>query len=381
MDVKLKLIYYLTNICNNKSVEEERNSVFSQAGKNRSEYIMSSLDNEIEVVSLAIPRNKGYFKRKMFKEKDSNVNYYYPSTLSYFKLQHLFIMIDVLIHLNSNLKKNDIILCYNANIMYVLPIMICKLLKKIKVVYEIEELYSNTNVTTGIRNIVMNITENYMLKYSDAYIIVCEKIKDKIRDENKPILINFGYETKVRNIEKKLSDDENIIIYCGRLDYEGGIEIFLKSLYYIKQNVHVIITGAGPLQEKISDIEIHKNNIKVTYLGFVDDDELNDNLLSAKVCVNPLRLSSAYSNYSFPSKIMMYLSYGCNVVSSQSSGIAPLLDKFENIFVYDEDSSELLAEEIEKALLTPANKKENIDKFSMFFKEQEDELKEFWKSI
>lgn len=371
------MIYYMTNICQDCINLKNRGAKFSAAGINRSNYILDNINADVEVVSLAIPTNKGVFRA--FSETDNRgifkTTYYFPFSLNFAKLKYISIMIDILIRLFSKVKKNDTILCYNANIMYVIPIMICKLLKGTAIIYEIEELYNKSGLLSGIKSTIMKLTENYMLKFSDGYIYVNNYMLNHI-NKSKPSILNVGYMSHMDIAEKKITE-KNIIVYCGRLDDEGGIELFLKSLQYIKMDIKVIITGDGVLRTKVEDFIKNQNLLDIKYLGFVTDEELILILNSATVCVNPLRLENKFSYYSFPSKVLTYLSYGCNVVTSKSIGIMPLLDKFENIFAYTEDSEIIIAETIKKAIIEAFDRSNNILSINMFFNKQNKELQNF----
>jgi glycosyltransferase involved in cell wall biosynthesis len=368
----------MTNIPIPKSRINDRNAFYEEAGIKRSKYILSSIDVNVEVVSLSIPRKKGFFKKKIQKV-DSNIIYFLPTSFNFFKLKYFSIMISILWHLLFNIKKQDVILCYNANVMYVLPAIILKLIKKNKLVYEIEELYSDTGVLKGIRRIIMTVTEAIMLKYADAYIIANETTRKRINN-NRPILLNFGYDTTPKNIKYTFSN-ENIILYSGRLDYERGVELFLDALELINFKAKAIITGSGPLIEYVKQKKITNNNIELQILGFVDNNYLERIMKTATICVNPLRISSHFSHYSFPSKVLLYLSYGSTVVSSKTRGIMPLLGSFPNLHIYEKDSADEIARTIEKALSSQNNKVENIKNINNFLKKQKKELLEFWEKI
>ena len=369
------MVFYLTNILSHDIIIDDRNSIFSQAGKNRSEYLLSTINTKTEVVSLGIPRNKGRFKKRK-QEVNCNLSYYYPTSINVFYMKYLSIMLSILGHLIKRINKGDLLICYNANIMYVLPIIICRAIKKFKLVYEIEELYSNTTITKGLKHRIMNFTENYMLKNADSYIIVSEKMKEKISGD-KLILLNFGYESKNKGDLMFPTSTNNIIVYCGRLDNEGGIRLFMDALNYIKTNIKVIITGSGPFAEDIKNTKFNNANVVLQFLGFVNDETLNSVLTIATVCINPMLLSHEFSDYSFPSKVLLYLSYGANVVSSKSNGILPLLNQFINLFVYEEDNAIALAEKIDEAVSTKTNKKLNIEIAKDFLKRQKKELEFF----
>ncbi|WP_321301855.1 glycosyltransferase [uncultured Sphaerochaeta sp.] len=357
---------------------------FSQAGVQRSRYLIDYIGDNVEIVSLSIPSKKGVFKS--IKVSDNSIynnirSYYYPSSVSKFGLKYITILLSVMFYLLKNLKRNDIIICYNANILYILPVMICRIVKRrrIKIIYEIEELYSKSKILTGFKAFLMKLTESYMLRFSDSYIVVNERICDFL-PQKKNVLINSGY--YINNSVRKIDENnQNIITYCGRLDYEGGIEVLLESLLHLKSRFKLLVTGDGEYRDKVEKFQLIHSSIDIEYLGFVSQSELDSILTKTKVCVNPLRGKCDFSKYSFPSKVLMYLAYGCNVISSESESVRSLVSQFKNLSFYSNDSAIKLAEAIETALSQSIIREENLDLYRKYMKKQGNALYDYFNHI
>jgi len=371
------MIYYLTDVKLDCSELKKRNAVFSEAGTKRSLYIIDTFQEVVEVISLAVPTKKGLFRNAIVQDAKGN-SFYYPASLNYFKLKHLTILLSIACRLIRHLKSGDVVVVYNANIMHVLPLLLCKLIKNVRVIYQIEELYSKSSVLKGIRSRIMAWTERTMLRASDAFIIVCDTMKEYISEE-KPVLLNFGY--FITNKLNHAETEEKVVVYSGRLDYEGGIELFIESLEYVDHEVRAIVTGSGPLEDKIRKTIIMNSLVTFEFLSFVDEDLLAAVLNNASVCVNPLRLNAKFARHSFPSKVLAYLSYGNTVVTSRTPGVLPLLDQFDNIYTYSFDCPKEIAKQINIALSQKVNRERNVAKTKMFFEKQTSELIEFWSSV
>lgn len=355
-----------------------RDSSFSNAGVNRSKHIISTLNDEVEVISLSIPRRFGIFSSKKYSNitnLDFRTIYFYPFCISIPIIKHISILISILMRMIFKVKNGDKIILYNAHIHYVVPLFILRTFKRFDVVYEIEELYHLYDKRRNLKGFVYKIIEKYLLKNANSYILVNEHMTKYIN--NRPYIIDFGYLTEI-DTDSLL--DEKIILYSGRLDVAGGIDLFLESTKYfmsILKQYKVIVTGDGPYKEKVLDFIESNKELHIEYLGLVDEEFYKNILSSVSICVNPRKVNEKISLYSFPSKILTYLSTGSKIVTSCNSEIKKLTYLFENLYCYDIDSPRILAETILDATKVCTDKKSNVKKFKNYFIKQKEKLRRF----
>ncbi|GAH56106.1 unnamed protein product, partial [marine sediment metagenome] len=221
-------------------IQKERNPALSNAGRLRSQYIVKTINKKVTVISLSVPRNKGFFKEK--KEiVDDRVKVIYLRALNILKLKRIFLMIFLLIFMLKYIKEKDKVIVYNVNPQIIFPLLVFKKVKKIFYILQIEELYSSYNYKY-LKGIIYNWIERLSIKYANSYIINNEGIV-KYLPAKRIHIVNRGYKTHLNgnyDISPKIIKELPIVLYSGRLDYDGGIEIFLDSLKYVEKRCKVV---------------------------------------------------------------------------------------------------------------------------------------------
>jgi glycosyltransferase involved in cell wall biosynthesis len=278
----------------------------------------------------------------------------------------------------KHIRKKDKIIVYNADPLIIFPLLIFKKIKKIAYVLQIEELYSSYKYRY-LKGSIYNWSESLGIKYANNYIINNEGIV-KYLPAKRTYIVNRGYKTRLGDnydIFSKTRKEIPIILYSGRLDFEGGIEVFLDSLKYIKKECKVIILGKGPLSNKVACFDDYNDNIVYSYLGFVSRKQFEELLVQAQICINPTRVKEKFSSVSFPSKVLQYLEYGNILISSCISEINNLGDLKEYIYIYYNDSSIELATLINDLIYKTYDKFTIVKKVDKFFYKQDKSLKNF----
>lgn len=115
----------------------------------------------------------------------------------------------------------------------------------------------------------------------------------------------------------------------------------------------------------------HANELNIKFKGFLSEADYDSLLSSAKISINPLRSKCNFSLYSFPSKVLQYLEYGCVVISS---GIdQPELEYYfsDELFSYKNDDARTLSMLIMEINSRNFDKVKIIDKYHVFMKNKE----------
>ncbi|QTC40486.1 glycosyltransferase family 4 protein [Bacillus sp. V3] len=368
------MIYYFTDIVLDEEIMRSREFKNSEAGKLRSLYVANSIDHTIKIVSMGTPEKKGIFKdsEQIVNEK---IDIYYLKGFQFNQILNIFIYFFYLILYLRKLKKNDKVIIYNFIPKQTLPILFMKKIVGFTLIAQVEELYSSKNYSC-LKNKLNQVVEWLAFKICDGFILVNSLIKDK-RIEEKPSIISQGYAFSKKNKPIKITNNESLILYSGRLDYEGGVDIFLDSLKYLEKEVKVIITGKGTFESHIHNLTVPQN-VKVEYKGFVDEDVYEEILTSSTLCINPIRLNSEFSKMSFPSKVLQYLSFGNKVVSSNFGGLNDLPPFLrDSIITYANDDPKELAKAIERALESEIQKEQVAENTWSYFTKQSKKIKSF----
>lgn len=364
----LLMIYYFSHIVNDSDVMDERNAISSEAGRLRTNFIARAINRPVTIVSMGVPVKKGCFARKR-KREDENINLVYLSAFNLFNLKYFYSVICLFVFGLTNFKRKDTIILYNSLPFHIFPIFLLKTIFKLNVILEIEELYSSYQFSIS-KQIIFNLSEHLGIAISDKYLVCNKSITEKL-PSGKECLINAGY--KSNNglaINNSLQNNSKcpIVVYSGRLDYEGGVEVFLDSISFIKTHCKIIITGAGDLQAIIKNFINNNPMVEYEYLGFLNRFEYEVLLTVAKVCINPTRCLTSFGQYSFPSKVYQYLEFGNKVVSSQLTSIKEMNGSLQQfIYYYENDSSIALANTIDLCLANIVLKKDIIDTVNNVF--------------
>ena len=110
---------------------------------------------------------------------------------------------------------------------------------------------------------------------------------EQIRMANKMIMIYNGVEDKVNKSNLKLNWDRNKInlLFVGRLDRQKGLDLFLDVYNKMElDNVHLYVIGTSVL-----DNSLPKNTETVTYLGWVDNKDIDAYYQACDAVIMPSR--------------------------------------------------------------------------------------------
>ena len=137
-------------------------------------------------------------------------------------------------------------------------------------------------------------------------------------------------------IERKKDLGVFTIMYSGSYSEYCGVG---RLISYFKStpdpNVRLCLTGQCSQRELLEEIQ---GDSRISYHGFVSNEQLADLYSAADVFVNIYLPEYSETNGKFPSKILEYLSYLKPVMASRSAGISPEYDNC--LFYFDSDSLE-----------------------------------------
>src|SRR5216110_3660343 len=111
-----------------------------------------------------------------------------------------------------------------------------------------------------------------------------------------------------------------ILCYVGSLNPQDGVDYLLRSLRYLlyglkRSDFHCVIIGTG---DSLQDLRALARKLKldgcVELTGFVSDQELQENLAAADICVDP-DPSSPLNDVSTWIKVMEYMASAKPIVS------------------------------------------------------------------
>ncbi|MBT9257621.1 glycosyltransferase [Phycicoccus sp. MAQZ13P-2] len=136
-----------------------------------------------------------------------------------------------------------------------------------------------------------------------------------------------------------------VVLYAGGLKREYGVEALLQAVALSDDSWQLHLYGGGPMEQECR-VAADKNP-RVVFHGVVDFDSLSRGYADATVLVNPRPLQTDFVQYSFPSKLLEYMTTGTPVVTTHLPTIPSSYDPF---VVYTEDDAASMAATLDSTL-------------------------------
>lgn len=340
----------------------ERIPVISPATTSKMKYIAETLSKNFEtvIVSPGFSIRRGISQQKEIVGKNFKVLYLESKgdgkeNLTFSKI--LYARKQIKKFVRENLNRDD------CGIIYSQPWSLGLLVNELKVkginpVLELEELhYTNTLIPFWKRVIFRNI-EKKAISSARNLILVNDILKKEIKNNS---IVCHGMYRSPDLSQRKTHNREIRLLYSGAIDTERGVFLFLESLglmpNYLTNKIIVNITGyfhgssclffKEKLGEKIG--ELSAKGLDINFKGLLPEKEFENLISDADICISPQLVKNTFSSFSFPSKILSYLSYGKLVVSSSLPCITESpFDTF--LITYKEDDPLQLKEAIIRAI-------------------------------
>ena len=222
-----------------------------------------------------------------------------------------------------------------------------KVKPEIKVCAIIADLPNMSSLSTN-DNVIRKIFISYTAKKSfdsidsiDAFALLTKQMADYMHID-KPYCVIEGISTATSEYESSggmpicnESDDLKTILYTGTLHRKFGIIQLLEAFAMIKKNNYrLVICGAGDSEDEIN--KYAKMDPRIDFKGQLSRNEILKLQKQATVLVNPRQNNEEFTKYSFPSKIMEYLSSGTPVVAYKLDGVP---DEYEKYLFYIENNT------------------------------------------
>lgn len=206
------------------------------------------------------------------------------------------------------------------------------------VVPDLPEFMNTTDKRTLVYRFLKPIETSYILRNInkiDGFVLLTEPMKEalKIKD-NYVVVEGIATDSFDRSVPEK-DHQTKIILYTGTLNRKYGILNLIEAFKRIPQNNYrLILCGTGDSEEIIKE-EALKDS-RIIFKGLLSRREILRLQLEATVLVNPRLNNEEYTKYSFPSKILEYLSSGTPVIAYKLDGIP---DEYDEYIYYVKDDS------------------------------------------
>lgn len=167
---------------------------------------------------------------------------------------------------------------------------------------------------------------------------------------NVPCLIVEGFANPelagVADITRSVSGGLRIA-YAGGINAEYGVKNLVLAFKSIDDpHARLSIYGKGPLDGWVR--EQSKSDTRIIHGGMLAHDALMSQLRQSSILVNPRPSAQGFVRYSFPSKVLEYLTLGVPMVTTKLEGLGA--DYLQFAQVAEEDSVSALATAIQSVV-------------------------------
>ena len=223
-----------------------------------------------------------------------------------------------------------------------------------KLIYDSHELWSDSIHLKGDKQILYKIgrkIEKILIKYAEVVIAVNKSILDVIKKEN-----NIKCTAVVRNIphaiecvtqftKKELGfpDCDSNIIYVGNIERGRGIEVMIKSMGRVHNNIGLVLMGKDSAfkrdMEKLSKTK--KLESRIRFIESVSPNQILSVCKLADVGIAPIENLCKSYYLSLPNKIFEYIHAELPVLVSDFPEMKNIIENYSvgEVFNVDEPSS------------------------------------------
>lgn len=292
--------------------------------------------------------------KKMFWTEKSIGKNNYLRLINVFILKQLSIIFGVFFSILKWKLKNRKEDCYVVFTFVYLPFLISvfpfRLFTKIKFVNFVPDLPSFSFTYSQHKNfLIKKITPVYVFLTNKLtglisyYVFITKYMTDIF--PNKPFTIiegltNFNDKNNV-SIEKSRI---KAIMYSGALFEKYGIKNLIDAFVKIEGDYQLWLFGSGDMVDYIQSLS--QKDKRIMYYGIKPNSEVIIYQKKATLLINPRFSNSEFTKFSFPSKLVEYLSSGTPVITTRLLGIPD--DYNDKFYFIDDESVEGIKNAIEK---------------------------------
>lgn len=323
--------------------EKRRNPPSGQ----KQDYIIETITNlgyKVNYVSFSESFNNKFYRAKKKKLSDKVTFYLCPNfpssrreTIAFRWFYNIYAL--------KHVKKGDILLVYHTNGMRNDLLRRLADKKKLKFIYEVEEVYAYAHDKVDKNQVNEEIE---FLQCADKYVFCSELLQATVNLKNLPYAIVEGYYKYVRVNEPKFNDGKIHCVYGGIIDsVKGGAFRAVEMSNYLPENYVVHILGFGEKEHLKEVIEENRDKRKceIIYEGLYKGDEYIKFISKCDIGLNLMTMREDLNNTAFPSKLTLYLACGLKVVSCRVK-VLEMSKMAEGLTFYDIDDPEVIAKTV-----------------------------------
>lgn len=278
-------------------------------------------------------------------EKEKNIKYIYLPVINIPVIKNLFVLLGTLIAVTCLLliNRKRFILCDPLNLAISLGSRIATKMTCHSITSIITDIPSK--MATEGSSVFIKLA-NKLIKSSNYFVFLTKQMIPLYTSEMRNHIVIEGLidvTSGSNNDIEKQKFDKFTLTYAGACHKKYGIKTLVDAFLELDFiDAQLIIFGAGDYSNELKHISQIKSNI--IYMGSQENSVVLDIENKSHILVNPRPCSGEYTSYSFPSKLMEYMSTGVPVLTTKLPGIP---SEYDDVIIYfKSDDKESIKEKI-----------------------------------
>jgi glycosyltransferase involved in cell wall biosynthesis len=229
----------------------------------------------------------------------------------------------ILSEMRSRQDEDHVLVCYSMHLPFLLACYFVKLVrKKTHLCVIVPDLPEYMAVRTGISKTIFSMLSRisyFIVNRSDTIAAITRDMLNKFDGDIKKVVIEGIADKRYISISE-VGQRKKYFLYSGTLDRRYGIRNLVDS--FVGSGIgdyDLFICGDGDDRAYVEQIAATAINVK--YFGQLDRGSVLSLQRSAALLINPRDNESEYTKYSFPSKVIEYMSSGVPVLMYKLDGI------------------------------------------------------------
>jgi len=235
-----------------------------------------------------------------------------------------FLSIKKLLNAIPSQKNKVVLVSYSMHLPFLLSCFILRALRKnvywCLIAPDLPEYMSSAK---GIKKIILTIVGSisyYIANKANCIVVITKEMGFRFNNKIEKILIEGIADIHTIETRARLDKKKKYFLYSGTLDRRYGIRTLVEA--YLKSNVtdyDLYICGDGDEKKYVEKMSFL--NPKIKYLGQIDRNSVLRLQKNAFLLINPRQNTAEYTKFSFPSKVIEYMSSGTPVLMFKLDGI------------------------------------------------------------
>lgn len=338
-------------ICFYAEQDNKDNYIIFPSAWNKVDYVVSRIltcGYDVDLLSASRAKKKGKYQK--YEISKNEIHHYFSSTnykgKIWNKIMQFWICLQIVLYVLVNYRDGDAVVVYHS-LYYCTAINILKNIFRKKVILEVEEVYSHTDIGAVPRR----AKEEKYIHNQDYLICINELVKDEFA-KNKPCVIAYGDYRLCPDYNVKCENNKIKLVYAGVIEQQRKAAFIASdTMKHLSDNYELHIMGFGTkenveaLKQKVAETNEYCNRECVFYDGHFSGEDYFRKLQSNDIALSTHIYEASDTDsarYMFSSKILSYLNNNLPVVAQRLE----CLEKSEVGYLlnfYDEPKADLVA--------------------------------------